>query len=70
MGLRSHGTCGNDSRRRLKEFSRARVVTPGQGAAGLSWAASPWCSLCMSTDLVYMEGAKDFAFSGRGEMGI
>lgn len=34
MGLRSHDTRGNDSRRRLKEFSRARVVTPGQGAAG------------------------------------
>lgn len=55
MGLRSHDTCGNDSKRRLKEFIRAGVVTPGQGAAGqeetaeagLAWAASTWCSLCM-----------------------
>lgn len=63
--------CGNRKKRKLKEFSRAGVVTPGQGAArqvgmtvvGLVWAAYSWSSLCaMSTDLVCMAD-----FQGRSE---
>lgn len=46
--------CGNGKKRRLKEFSTAGVVTPGQEAArqegmtvvAVVWAAYSWNSLC------------------------